>query len=468
MTRQLEIRTASPPPKQSTRSPGDSRRLPLIALLVFLATLPLEWITLTGLLGGFIKPFHVAALAMIAVSLVRWRPHRLLGRVLARFGTVYFGYAFVLAIAFFGGLTRTDPYLAQAEAIRGAFYLATSAVVAGLILALLARPPRRGLAWAGIITLIALLVALVAALSSQNLNPFLILRDAVVQGDPDIIARRLLRSAFRTDEGLEDAAPNLRHKVFGALLVAVFLGLACRSLIDRRRTLLRTVLLIGGALGCAVTLLSLSRSLLVCLVITMTFFPMRALLRDRVRPMQAAATGLAVLLVIAVAFSPVGQLIFNRISATGSYEARLEAAGPSFIEEFLPALLLGTTKSAVETAPHNFILNSWLAGGVLAAIAAIVVIVSFFIVWLREAYRCLTSRSGWVLPVGQVWVLGVGVIPLVRSFTSGNLFHMVEWTAIGLFLGLVLANEQAARTMTASHSRPAEMSKALVPRGRPR
>jgi hypothetical protein len=432
------------PPVRGSWSVRRSKRLPVLALLVFLATLPLEWITLSGLWGGFIKPFHVAALFLIAVAIARWRPERLLSPVLFRYGTVYFSYAFLLAIAVFGGMLHADPYLSAAEAARGTFYFVTSAVVAGVIVALFVRPFPRGLAWAGVLALGALMFGLVAALTAQNLNPLTILADALRQADPDIIARQLLRSAFRSGEGLEEAAPNLRHKVFGALLVAVFLGLACRSLVDRRRTVLRGVLLVGGAVGAAAVLLSLSRSIILCLVITLTLLPLRALVRDRVRPLGAAGAALGVLAIGILVISPVGQLIYNRVSATGSYQSRLEAAGPSFIEEFLGAALIGTTKSAVEKAPHNFVLDSWLSGGVLAAVAAAVLLLSVLRLWLREAYRWVQGRPGWVLPVGQVWVLGLGVIPLVRSFTSGTLFHMVEWTAIGLFLGLVIANERLA------------------------
>ena len=56
--------------------------------------------------------------------------------------------------------------------------------------------------------------------------------------------------------------------------------------------------------------------------------------------------------------------------------------------------------------------------------------------------------------MSQAWVLGVGIVPLVRSVTSGSLFHMVEWTAIGVFLGLLLANERAARVLDLGGAKP--------------
>ncbi|HJY24856.1 MAG TPA: hypothetical protein VJ649_04180, partial [Actinomycetes bacterium] len=95
------------------------------------------------------------------------------------------------------------------------------------------------------------------------------------------------------------------------------------------------------------------------------------------------------------------------------------------------------------------ILNAWLAGGVIAAIAVGLMLFFLLRLWVQLALRYLTDRPGWVLPVSQAWVLGVGIIPLVRSVTSGSLFHMVEWTAIGIFLGVLLANERAARSLNA-------------------
>jgi hypothetical protein len=444
MTIQLSPRAPAAPPVRPAR---DSRRLPLLALLIFLAVLPLEWITFAGVQEGFVKPFHIAALVLIIVALARWRPRRLIGPILSRYSVVYVGYALALAATFFGGLTYVDPYLSRAETFRNGFYLVTSVVIAGVVVALLARPPRSGLAWAGVVTLGTLLFALVTALAAQRLNPFAIIGEALIQQDPDIISRQLLRTAFRTDAGLDDAAPNLRHKVFGGLLVAVFVGLACRSLIDRRRTVLRTVLAIGGAVGCLVVVLSLSRSITVCVVITLALFPLRSLVMNRVRPLRAAVAAMIVLVISVLAVSPVGQLVFARFGETGSYEARLQAAGPSFLEEALPAAVVGTTNTAVETAPHNQILNAWLAGGVIAAIAVGLMLFFLLRLWVQLALRYLTGRPGWVLPVSQAWVLGVGIIPLVRSVTSGSLFHMVEWTAIGIFVGLHRANERAARSL---------------------
>ena len=61
------------------------------------------------------------------------------------------------------------------------------------------------------------------ALAAQHTNPITVIGDALAQVNPDIITYRLLRSAFRTNSDLADTAASLRHKVFLALLLAVFL-----------------------------------------------------------------------------------------------------------------------------------------------------------------------------------------------------------------------------------------------------
>ncbi|MDQ6797342.1 MAG: hypothetical protein M3011_04845, partial [Actinomycetota bacterium] len=47
-----------------------------------------------------------------------------------------------------------------------------------------------------------------------------------------------------------------------------------------------------------------------------------------------------------------------------------------------------------------------------------------------------------LIPVSQQWVLGIGLLPLVRAVSAGDGLHMVEWTAVGAFLGLTYANRR--------------------------
>ncbi|MGH9185073.1 MAG: O-antigen ligase family protein [Acidimicrobiales bacterium] len=434
-------RSASSTPVRITAT-----RAPVLALVVFVATLPLEWVTVTGAAGGFIKPFHLAGLAVISVGLARWRPRQLIGPVLRQHAGVYVAYAVLLGAAFAGGLAYDDPFLSRTLIFRQVYYAGTSVVIAGVVALVVADAGRRSrmLAWSGLVALVVLLAGLGVSLARQSVNPITVVGDALRSGDPDLISYRLLRSAFRADTGLVDVAANLRHKVFGGLLVAVFLGLACRAMVERSRPVLRAVLGAAGVIGAALVVLSLSRSTIVCLAVVLALVALRMVMRNRLRPAQAVGVGLVAVLAVGMLVSPAGELLLARFTGSGSYESRLDAIGPLFLEEFEGAAAFGTTDVSVERSPHNLVLHSWLSGGIVAAVAALVMLVSLARVWLREARRYVGGRPGWVIPVGQVWMLGLGIIPFVRAFTAGNQFHMVEWAAVGFFLGLTMANDRAS------------------------
>lgn len=428
----------------TTTGRGCPDRIVGLAALAFFATLPLAWVTVASAGGGFIKPFHLAAFGLVVACLARWRPHRLIAPIWRRHVAVYGSYAVVLVAALSGGLVMGEPFLPRLLLARQAYYAGVSLVIAGFVVLAVGRRAQHWLAWAGVVTTAAVIGAFGVALARQGVNPFSIIAEAVIQANPDIITYRLLRSTFRSGDDLADVASNLRHKVFVGLLVAVFLGLAGQRCIAHARTGTRAVLGIAGVVGAAAVTLSLSRSTILCLVLTLGLYPLRILVRNRARPLQAVALLFLLLLGAALVVSPVGELLYTRFAATGSYESRLVAAGPSFFEDFAQAALIGTEAVQVEKSPHNFILHSWLAGGVVAATAACVLLAAIAQVWTKEAHRYLTGRAGWVVPVGQLWVLGLGIIPLVRSFTAGNQFHLVEWTSVGLFLGVTFANERRA------------------------
>ena len=427
----------------------NAERAPVFALIVFLAVLPLEWITLAGGTateegGGNIKPFHVAAAIFAILCFLRWRPRAMLAPVWNRHLGVYAAYFVVLAVGLAASFAFPDPYLMPILVLRQLSYSSASLFIAGFLVLIIGHSVQRWLAASGVIASGLLMLAFVYALASQGSNPITILGSAISQGDPDIITFQLLRTTFRTDDDLAEVAANLRHKVFIGLLIGVFFGLACMAIIDRKHRFIRGLLLVGSGVGFVLVLLSLSRSTTLCMAVPFMLYPLRVLVRNRAKPVEAVGMILAVASGVAVLISPIGALLYARFSATGSYTSRLTAAGPSFLEDFLPSALIGATKGDVEKSPHNFILNAWLGGGLVAGAAATLMFFWMMYIWLREFRRYIFDVPGWVIPVGQIWFLGIGVIPLVRAFTAGNQFHMVEFTAIALFLGLTLANERAA------------------------
>jgi hypothetical protein len=424
-----------------------------LTLMAFMAALTLEWVSFGGLGSGVLKPFHVLELLLIALCFARWRPARLLLPVLRRFPGVFGSYSAFLVLVAVAGLARNDPYVDRSDLVRLAFYFFTSAVIAGLFLHVAGRRSQRLLIWTGAVAGVVLVVGLFASLAAAHQNPVALVKEAIAKGDPDIVSHQLFRIAFRSHEEFAQAGANLRHKVFSALLVAFFLSLACAGGLSPKLAAIRrpslalsqrtkVVLTIVSVCGFGLVMLSLSRWLTLCLAGTLMLLPLKMLIRKRARPAQVAAVGAASLLVLTFILSPLGGLVVSHIEDTKSYQGRASAASSGFLAEVQDSTLFGAHKSEVEKSAHNVVLDAWLAAGLLGCIAALVFVVSYGHVWVREARRYVTGGPGWVLPIGQLWLLGLGLVPLVRTVTAGNGLHMSEWAAVGIFLGLTHANHR--------------------------
>lgn len=435
-------------------------RLSALVLSSFLVSLPIVWLTVSPIAGGFIKPFHIIALALILVCLARWTPVRFIRPILARHWAIYGAYFLLLALTFSGGLAFRDPYTTPAGVFRAGFYAGTSLIVAALVLRLVERRTHRSLAWVGLVAVVVLVVAFYSSLAAVGTNPASLVAEALRKGDPDIISYRLLRTTFRSDDIVESGA-NLRHKVFLGLLVAVYAGMAFQSAVHWRRRWVPLLLVIASVCGFVVSLASLSRSTIVCMAVAVLLVPLRVLVGNRARPAQAALMVVATVLIVGVGGSALGSLVFIRFGSTGSLESRLDSVGSDFFDTIQHAFLIGIPRTGTPSSPHNLLLDAGLGAGLLGMLCAAVLLVALGGLWLREARRYVTSKGGWLLPVGQVWLLAIGVVPLVRSVTAGNQFHMVEWTAIGLFLGLTYANERKAAAMEAARAGPARRAEVV-------
>lgn len=415
------------------------------ALVALLATLTLEWVILSGFTGGFVKPFHVSSLVLAGLVLSRWRPLSVISPVLRHHGAIYVSYVLLLALTLVSTLAYTFPFQPTPALIRQASYVAISVVVAGALFRIVhQRPVQQVLAWSGVVTVGVVVSGLFAALAAQGVNPLQLLGQAVAQGDPDVIIYQVFRVAFRSSDDLAEVGANLRHKVFIALALGVFVGLAFLPAIARRRLAVRSVMVGVGLLGGALVVVSLSRSAILILAIPLILAPLRLLLRRRARSGQVVLLGVVAVALVGLVVSPAADLLAARFSASGSYEARLDAVSSEFLSVFTDAALIGAPRTAVETSPHNLVLNGWLAGGVGGAICTVILLVAHGRLWLQMLRQYLRGSPGWVLPIDRLWLLAIGAIPLVRAFTAGNQFHLIEWTALGFFVAVTSANHRAA------------------------
>ncbi len=411
-----------------------------VTFIAFVSALPLEWVSLTGAAGGIVKPFHVLGLAFMGLCLARWSLSRFVLPVLRRYPGVYVAYFCFLAWVTAAGLSHSDPYTDGKDLVRAVLYATTSVFVAAYFLHVVGRRSQRLLVWVGASTTVVLVGGLGLALAKQHVNPVALFAEAIAQANPDLVAHRLFRVAFSSQPDFADASANLRHKVFSAELLAVFLSLALMPAVSARR---RVLVAVAGVGGFGVVLLSLSRSLALCLVTVLSLAVVRALVSGRARPRQAALITTAAAVAVLLALSPIGTLVLARFNQSQSLQTRETAASSGFVSEFQGAAVFGTQRASVARSPHNVFLLSWLSGGAVGAACIFVFLVSYVHVWCREARRYLTAASGWVLPVSQQWLLGLGLLPLFRAVSAGDGLHMVEWTAVGAFLGLTYANRQA-------------------------
>ncbi|MGH8905768.1 MAG: hypothetical protein ACRD0K_04480 [Egibacteraceae bacterium] len=422
-----------------------------LLFMALVATLTLEWISLGGFLSGNIKPYHLAAVAFIAVSLMRYRPSRRLALILERRRAFYGAWIFYLLLVAVIGLTRAEPYFGRTEVVRQAFYGVTSVFVAAFFLDVDGGNVRRVLQWTGVASVVAVVVGLGSAVLRQGVNPLRLIGEALAKGDPDILSHQVFRLAFRSSV-LPDASASLRHKVFSAVLIGLAVTLICRERPHSARSRWRNwLLLVSVAFGALLVVGSLSRAIILCPVIVLGLCGLRMLVQNRVSPRQLAAVLAIPLVVLVMVASPLGSLLWSRFTSdTDSYQARLAAVQVDFVQGDVPSAVevavLGAAASAVERPPHNVVLDAWLSAGVLGAAATALFLLAYLRVWLREVRRYLAGGPGWTLSLRQLWVVAVGVIPLVRAVTAGNGFHMLDWVCIGIVFGLVEANRRAAAT----------------------
>ncbi|MGH8903683.1 MAG: hypothetical protein ACRDYA_18930 [Egibacteraceae bacterium] len=416
-----------------------------VLLVALVSSLTLEWISLGGFLTRDVKYFHLAAGAFMASYLWWRRPSRRLAPILSRYRGFYGPWVFYLLLVAIVGLAHVEPYFDRSEIIRQALYGATSIVVAAFFLHVDGRRVRCILQWTGIATVGVAVGGISLALLGQGKNPLALIGEALAKGNPDIVSYRLLRLSFRSQE-LVNVGANLRHKVFSAVMIGLAVALICRDRSSRWRNRLIVVSAVFGAL---LVMLSLSRSLILCLIIALGLSGIRTFLQRGMAPRQLSAILATLVVIVVLAASPVGSLLWVRFAETGSLEARSAAVVSAAAPASVDAVMFGVEASTVEKSPHNLILDAWLSAGVLGAVSMTLLLFTYLRVWLRQVKRYLTGAPSWVLSLDQLWVVAVGVIPLVRAVTAGNGFHMNDWVCVGIVFGLVEANRRAAITRLA-------------------
>lgn len=396
-------------------------------MLLLLTVLPLQWFVVLG-------PLRLHIVAMVLFLVLAMVVHRVPASrpVLAQ------TWAFVLANAALGvvwlaanayhGLGPREP--AQQILYLGVFIAVGTAVHRGL----LGGPTGwvDTLRWSALAASLVLVCALSVSMAVNGVNAAAVLGRSIAAADPEILQRELFRAAFTGFGFDEDAANgNFRHEVFGAVLVAMTMSAACTGLRPFRSAVARRLYLVSMALATTLLLLSLSRSVLVALAVWPLLVLLRAALAIRISPQLVFGALLGAAASLLLAWSGVLTVLWVRFTQdTGSYQARDDLLERAF-ENIASHTVMGGV-STVSASSHNFVLDSWLRAGFVAAILASVVVVLLLGLFLSLA-ATLHREPAWMLPVAVMLAL-----PLVRLFTAGGgLIPPVSWVGLGLAAGFL-------------------------------
>lgn len=411
-------------------------------VLAMLSALSLQWFVVasTPLLVG--RLHHVALLGFTAVAFAyyRLRAHTPVLRVAMPFvlATVYMLTVWAVVEVYQGDLplkpVQQFMYLGAFLAVGTFFYRAASG----------REPTAVGLLrWTAAACCVTVTLGLVISMLANGVNPLGVVQQSIAAADPEILQRELFRSSF-TGFGYDEETVrgNIRHEVFGAVLLTMYVSGWAERFRPPTAPTHRAAYRASMIFAVVLLLVSLSRSILLAAALWPVIAFVRSTVTGRltVTQIRLGFGGLAVIALAAA--SGFAAVLFNRFTTdTSSYENRgdaLRAAVQGIRTHFLTG---GVESIGFGESSHNFVLDAWLRGGVFVALPAAAVVVILVGLWITLLAR-VPREPGWMLPVTAALAL-----PLVRLVTSGGgLINPVEWVALGFIAGvLAMRRESAAR-----------------------
>jgi hypothetical protein len=396
-------------------------------MLALTAVLPLQWFVV----GAGLR-LHMAAILLVAAVVLGTHRGHLASRVVRLTEPFVIANFALTVIWVFANRYHGFGVRQPAEQM---LLLVAFVAVGVAVLAILRSPDRRGvelLRWSTWVCMVSLVVAMTFSMAANGVNAADVFARTITSADPEILQRELFRSAFG-GFGLaeESVMGNIRHEVFGALLMAMCVSSACRLLRPFATRLQSATYLLGQGLAVLLLLLSMSRSVILALAIWPLLGLLRQLLVGRVTPRGAGAGILLIGTGGLLAAVGVLQVLWVRFTQdTGSYEARdnlLQQAYDSLGRSMATGGV--STKSA---SSHNFVIDTWLRAGIVASLAALIVVVIVCGLFIALAFT-LPQEPSWMLPVTALLAL-----PVVRLFTAGGgLIPPVQWVALGVAAGFL-------------------------------
>lgn len=402
-----------------------------VAVLLFLTLAPLQWVALGSSPLGVVRMHQVAMLGFAAAVVVHYPLRRyapgLRTSSLFVLANIYMVGSTAAVLAYqgkgFGAAVQHLLYLSVFVALTAFFYQVATRRDPAML---------RTLRKAALVLCTSFVVGLSVAMAVNGVNPVAVLGQTIATADPQVFQKEVFKTAF-AGFGLDDeqVAGNLRHEIFGSVLLSMLVSTWAMRVgplpSQREVAVYRLSLIVGTVL----LTMSLSRSVLLAALV----WPLLALFRSGRRgTLSTRQVGMIMASVVGVAVlsaSGLGAVIFNRFATdTTGYATR---AGN--YQEAFGAIADHWATGGYDTgnaSTHNFIFDTLLRNGFLAALPAAIIVVMLLVVFTMLALR-LHREPAWMVPVVAMLAL-----PLVRLFTSGGgLIPPNEWVALAFVAGVL-------------------------------
>ena len=409
--------------------------------LALFALLPLQWFVVGSTPLGTTRLHQLAILGFGVIICFRYRA-RLYSPVLRTAAVFVIANVYLLSMwAVVDLFNGTKPY----GALQALLYLGAFVAIATFISrAASGKEPgvASALKWAAPVACTSVVLGFSLAMLVNGVNPASVLSKTIASADPELFQKEVFKSSF-AGFGLdaERVQGNLRHEIFGSLLVSMLVSTWAMNFCGEVTTAQRRAYRIAMVTGTFLLALSLSRSILIAASVWPIIVFVRSLRLGQLSTRQIAIAFTAITAVGALILSGFGLVIWNRFTTdTTGYDSRAEnyvGAVASLKDHWLTG---GVQTSGVGDSSHNFIVDSWLRSGIFSAIPAAVVVVVLLVLWIALLSR-LTVEPEWLVPVTVALAL-----PLVRLGTSGGgLIPPIEWVALAFVFGVLCERRRRRR-----------------------
>lgn len=397
--------------------------------VVVFAALPLQWFVVGNTPLGMMR-LHQTVLLLVALLIVVVRPLRT-NLAVIRVATPFIAMNVVMLVLW-AGVSLYNGELPRSP-IQEALYLGVF-IVFGTYLARAATGEEPGalqaLRWSATAAVVVLTLAMAFSMLGNGVNPLSVLQQSIASADPEFLQKQLFRSTFvGYGYDSETVRGNIRHEMFGAVLAAMYVSVWAEGLVPDGAGVGRFVRRAALVAGTGMLLVSMSRAVLIAAAV----WPLMALLRSvrtaTVTRRQIAIAYGALAGLGALVLSGVGLVIWVRFTQdTTSYQSRGGLYQQAFTE-IGQNFWTGGVQTTGESS-HNFVVDAWLRGGFLVALAAVGILLVLLLSWAALVVR-VHLEPRWMVPVAAAFAL-----PIDRMLTSGGgLIPPVSWVTLSFIAG---------------------------------